>query len=178
MLLVSGRRWSPEAGDFLDDSDESSQAGRCIGLLDHSPQVAPRGRQFAVSCGLPSDIADAIEQALLAHDWGKADLRFQAMLCGGDLAEALKQQRTLGQPLAKAPTSLTSEGWMRARQLSGYPERARHELVSVRLYESLSPRPIVSIVIWSRTSSPGTMADADRSCPPRRTPNQWRSSSR
>jgi CRISPR-associated endonuclease/helicase Cas3 len=90
---------------------------------------------------MPAALVEALALAGMAHDWGKADPRFQAILHGSRI-KAL-QRRTL---LAKS-VALSEPAYQMARANSGYPEGARHELLSVRLLETLpSPPPEPDLV--------------------------------
>ena len=69
-------------------------------------------------------------RAGLLHDLGKADPRFQSLLRGGSPCLG-------GETLAKSAQMPKSPAKRRrARVDAGYPEPARHELLSVRLAES------------------------------------------
>ena len=88
-------------------------------------------RRFALGCGLPDDLIDAVARAGLLHDTGKADSRFQSWLNGGRRLSAATE------PLAKS-ASLPKTGAARSTACiqAGYPAGGRHELLSVRLAES------------------------------------------
>jgi len=75
-------------------------------------------------------VADAFGRL---HDLGKLDPRFQLMLLMGDRLAAAR----LEEPLAKSPRIPRSPAEFRiSRERSGYPQGARHELVSVRIAEN------------------------------------------
>lgn len=126
-------RWF-EQSDALGSSQTSDLNGE-VTLDRHSGQVARLARSFAESCGLSPTLSEALAFAGQAHDWGKADPRFQAMLYG-DRIEALRR-KTL---LAKS-RPLSDKARSTASIRSGYPPSARHELLSLRLLESLSNLP-------------------------------------
>ena len=136
IVLVGSRRipeLTREADLFSDEDDASASGiGRPVKLLRHLPGVEALARRYAMGCGLPADLVEAIARAGLLHDLGKADPRFQALLRGG--------ARWLGgERLAKSteiPKNRAS--YERARSDSGYPKGGRHELLSVRLAESAS----------------------------------------
>ena len=134
-LVIVGKRLIealiPDADTFSDENDTSSSGGaRPVYLHDHLPGVQGFTRCFAAGAGLPQDHIDAIARAGLLHDLGKADPRFQKLLRGSIGPPT-------GKPLAKSaymPQTPTAKA--AARKASGYPEKARHELLSVRMAES------------------------------------------
>jgi CRISPR-associated endonuclease/helicase Cas3 len=86
--------------------------------------------RFAEAVGLPRETVHDLTLAGWLHDVGKADLRFQAWLHGGDRLAA------------EAATELIAKSGMnprdravirRARERAGYPNGARHECLSVAL---------------------------------------------
>jgi CRISPR-associated endonuclease/helicase Cas3 len=119
------------ADDFSDEDDETSSCGaRSVGLARHMDGVGVLARRFGEACGLSAELIDALQLAGRAHDLGKADPRFQCWLRGGN-------------PWARGPLLAKCEEMpqsrranRRARERAGYPERGRHELLSVRLLES------------------------------------------
>lgn len=137
--VIVGRRLVltllPGADVFSDEDDASASGttrrnGQPVLLKNHLPGVASFARRFAQGCGLPDHLVKAVASAALLHDLGKTDPRFQTLLHGGN-------RWLLGEPLAKsANIPKTRAGRMAARAASGYPEGARHELLSVRLAES------------------------------------------
>lgn len=97
-------------------------------LADHLRGVAAWAGSF--SANLPPTVAEDIKLAAAHHDLGKADPRFQALLHGGN-------RWTRGPLLAKsADIPQGRSAYLKAREASGYPDGARHELLSVRLLES------------------------------------------
>lgn len=139
-LVLVGRRLITNlvADDdaFSDEDDVSASGtaypdGRPVPLQAHLPGVEALARQHAIGCGLPDRLVEAVARAGLLHDVGKADPRFQALLRGGSVWLA-------GEPLAKsALMPKTRAARRRARESAGYPEAGRHELLSVRLAESV-----------------------------------------
>ena len=138
LILVGRRRIAELAGEADSFSDEDDTAasgiarrnGRPVRLDGHLRGVEEFARRYALGCGLPHDLAEAVACAGLLHDTGKADPRFQSLLQGG--------ARWLGrEPLAKsAAMPKTCSAYDRARKDAGYPQGGRHELLSLRLAES------------------------------------------
>lgn len=118
--------------EFAGEDDGASRLDRPVTLAQHLEDVGKLARDFANRSGLPGFVvADSLLSGEL-HDLGKADPAFQAMLHGGS------RLRAAASPLlAKSPLLPRSRGEAElARQKSGYPSGARHELLSVRLAES------------------------------------------
>jgi CRISPR-associated endonuclease/helicase Cas3 len=132
--VVGGRAgWAEEARDFSDEDDTSSTAPAEVTLTAHLADVRDLAREFATAVGLDAALADDVALAAHLHDLGKADPRFQTWLREGDRLAALR-----GAVLAKSPgmpPSLAAR--TRARERAGYPRGGRHELLSVRLAESV-----------------------------------------
>ncbi len=118
-----------------DDSYSAmSRASARVSLDDHLRGVEGWAKRFGQGAGLPDSLVEDLALAARLHDVGKADPRFQAMLHGGHPWAALVG----GTLLAKSgslPTSKAED--RRARRESRYPKGARHELLSVRLIESV-----------------------------------------
>ena len=138
LILVGRRRIRKLAGEadaFSDEDDASASGtshrnGKPVPLRTHLPGVEKFARRHAVGCDLPDPLAEAVARAGLLHDLGKADPRFQSLLRGGS-------PWLVGETLAKsAQMPKTPTARRRAREAAGYPEGARHELLSVRLAES------------------------------------------
>lgn len=135
-FVVSSPRPLPQAavdGEGFSDEDDiaSSSMPRRVPLDDHLRGVAKLARRFATSVGLPGDIVEAESLAGAFHDLGKADPRFQALLRGG-------VPWVQGEHLAKSDDlPQGAAAYRRARRAVGYPEGYRHELLSVRLAESV-----------------------------------------
>jgi CRISPR-associated endonuclease/helicase Cas3 len=76
---------------------------------------------------------EALITAAAAHDWGKVDPRFQAMLRGTTPFAAMAS----GMFLAKSGSISSSSGARRAaRRRAELPEGFRHEMLSVQMAES------------------------------------------
>ena len=139
LILVGRRRVRKLAGEadaFSDEDDASAsgtsyRSGKPVPLRTHLPGVEEFARRHAAGCDLPDPLAKAVARAGLLHDLGKADPRFQSLLRGGSPWLG-------GETLAKsAQMPKNPVARRRAREDAGYPEAARHELLSVRLAESV-----------------------------------------
>jgi CRISPR-associated endonuclease/helicase Cas3 len=127
-LIVVGKM---SRSDVVAEDDGASHTGSEILLDSHMLGVADWARGFSERCGLPSAMVDDLELAARWHDAGKADVRFQRMLRGG--ASLLAED---AEPLAKSSIVVGDiVARQRARDRSGYPRGARHELSSVTLLE-------------------------------------------
>lgn len=140
-FLVSGRRRPSQlrSVNAIDDSTstepdaDSSLANAEVPLTDHLKGVATFASGFAVRLGLDEDLVTALRVAGEWHDSGKADTRFQRWLHGGSEFKALVQSS----PLAKGSVRLATRlARAKARERSGYPAGARHELMSLVLMAS------------------------------------------
>jgi len=135
-LVLWGRKrdgnWLPRSITFSGE-DHTSSATVGIALAEHLRGVEAWARRFAEGVGLPEGLVRDLALAGRIHDLGKADPRFQALLHGGNPWMAF----TAGPLLAKSGAMPQGyKEWCRAREQSGYPEGARHELLSVRLAEN------------------------------------------
>jgi CRISPR-associated endonuclease/helicase Cas3 len=116
--------------EFTDDDDTSSLT-RQVPLEDHCRGVGELAKVFATHCGLKAELVEDLSLAGRLHDLGKADLRFQAWLWGGDRIAA----RKAGKLLAKtAVLGVNDRNAIRvAREQAGYPQGVRHECYSVAM---------------------------------------------
>lgn len=113
-----------------DDDDEMSSSGRSATLADHLSGVARWATGFSERLGIDPEVAADVCLAAELHDIGKVDARFQVWLHGGD--ELAQAGATV--PLAKSATPYYDRAERAAaRDASGYPPGARHELASVAM---------------------------------------------
>jgi CRISPR-associated endonuclease/helicase Cas3 len=134
-MVISSSKTRSKRSAAVAYEDDTSSTGLPITLAKHNQDVASLAERFARLCGLPDMTVEDLGQAGGLHDVGKADMRLQAWLHGGNRREA----EAYGQILAKSlelPSS--SEEFRISREKSGYPRGGRHELLSVRLAESQS----------------------------------------
>jgi CRISPR-associated endonuclease/helicase Cas3 len=127
-ILLRGR--ANAAGQFTDEDDASSLTREVL-LEEHCEGVATLARSYAKGAGLPDAVANDVALAAKLHDLGKADLRFQAWMRGGDRVAA----RSDGRLLAKSERLAANDrlAVRLARERAGYPEGARHECYSVAM---------------------------------------------
>jgi len=124
-----------------EDDGASIRSSQPILLDDHHFHVAKFVRDYAETLGL-GDLANDLYLAACLHDAGKADMRFQIMLSGGD---PWNRRNTL--PLAKSGRSLSPKAWSWA----GLPKGWRHEALSVRMAQShplLTQARDPALVLW------------------------------
>lgn len=139
LIVESRRRMPAPAGaaggavalPFTDETDAAASGTVRVPLRKHLPGVADFAARFAAGCGLPEALVHALACAGRLHDLGKADPRFQALLRDGT-------PWLVDEPLAKSDRM--PAGWKAfqdACQRAGYPRGGRHELLSVRMAESI-----------------------------------------
>jgi CRISPR-associated endonuclease/helicase Cas3 len=132
-LLVGGSRRASDAAEVSSEDDRASFTGREIGLAAHLAGVRDHVTDFAARVGLPPKVVADVALAGWWHDAGKADPRFQRMLHGGSEFRAC----VAPEPLAKSAAVTQDQAARRLiRARSGYPEGARHEVMSLALLES------------------------------------------
>lgn len=117
------------------EDDSSSRDSRPITLKSHSDAVASRAKAFATGCGLPTQLVEAIDLAGRLHDVGKADVRFQAVLHGGNMLVALASGELYAKSAGLVPKGRTKLSWC-----DPLPDGFRHELVSLSLVEAAECR--------------------------------------
>jgi len=129
--IIRGKKRMSE-DEFAGDDDTSSRLSKSVLLKDHLQDIQEITKQFTKGIGFSNDLADDLILAASLHDLGKADPRFQALLHGGSKFQAARNEI-----LAKsAQIAISKDETLAAREKSGYPKGARHELLSVRLVES------------------------------------------
>lgn len=137
IVIVGKRRigrYIGEADTFSDEDDVSASGisqgnGRPVRLENHLRGVERFVHRYAVGCGLPKELAEAVARAGLLHDVGKADPRFQALLRGS--------RRWLdNEYLAKSGGIRKESAVASAKEEDAYPKGGRHELLSVRMAEN------------------------------------------
>jgi CRISPR-associated endonuclease/helicase Cas3 len=115
------------------DGDGMSFSGRAdLTLAAHMSGVARWVAGFCERLGIDPEVSADLGLAARLHDLGKADERFQRWLHDGD------EHAVAGaaEPLAKSRTPhYDASAREAARQASGYPRGARHELTSVSMVE-------------------------------------------
>lgn len=132
-IVIVGRLRKSAASDISGDEDDADASGNSrhpVKLLDHLYEVEKMARHYATGSGMPTNVVDAIGCAGLLHDLGKSDPRFQSWLRGGALWYG-------GEILAKSQMPTTRKIRERSRIAAGYPTGGRHELLSVRMAESV-----------------------------------------
>jgi len=98
----------------------------------HNQAVSDEVSHIASRLGIPQAVAQALAEAGRAHDLGKADLRFQALLRGGN--PWATHTRALAKSSGQLPATPADRNLQREK--SGLPKGFRHELLSVRLLEA------------------------------------------
>lgn len=122
--------WEPEFSSADDSASFTAEEGD---LSAHLEGVGRLARALATGCGLPQHLVEAVALAGELHDLGKADPRFQRMLCGGSEIDAALR-RAEGRLLAKSSTPPWDQTRRElARRASGLPRGMRHELGSIAL---------------------------------------------
>jgi CRISPR-associated endonuclease/helicase Cas3 len=116
----------PVSWDF-DAFEASSFTERVVPLAEHLQGVAALAEAMAVNLGLAPPQVEALRLAALLHDVGKADVRFQRWLVGGDELDRLQ----MPEPMAKSSLGARDAARRRAARLrAGWPEGGRHEAAS------------------------------------------------
>lgn len=136
-FVVSGARVSRDGREFSSEDDASSLARGPVTLHRHLRDVEGWARRIGDGAGIGPLLRDDLALAGRLHDLGKADPRFQTWLAGGDAVKARKNKQKFGLLAKSSGLPTTAVSSREAQRRSGYPRGARHELLSVRLMESL-----------------------------------------
>lgn len=126
--------------DATDDAASHTGAGRHSSgaqpgpatLRRHLAGVGAWARYLAEQVGLDPTTAADLEAAGRLHDLGKCDVRFQLWLHGGDEMATEVEPEPLAKSIRPEPSRAVRNA---ARERSGYPRHARHELTSLPLAE-------------------------------------------
>jgi CRISPR-associated endonuclease/helicase Cas3 len=124
---VSGETWAAITGRAVfDQNDVRGSYGNVeIPLAEHLENCAGVANGFARE--LPVKLKRTVERAAALHDIGKADPRFQAWLRGGN---SVKTEQLIAKSKRSGQNRVAIE---LARRMAGYPQGARHELMSTAL---------------------------------------------
>ncbi len=129
--VVTGKVTAPQAEPPPAEEDDELSLGGLVTLKQHADGVTGFAVHFAKQCGLPYELENDLRLAGMFHDAGKADPRFQAWLYGCMNVRYVHGRREL---IAKSEPISESRKWQ-AKAESGYPDGARHELLSVSLIQ-------------------------------------------
>jgi len=117
-------------GFEADAGQDESSASREVGLDDHLRRVSEEVSRIAASTVGDDELRGALVRAAEVHDCGKADVRFQALLRGGDPVAAQYAPKLLAKGAQSKPGKKDRQAqWRR----SGLPDGFRHELISLAL---------------------------------------------
>lgn len=113
-----------------DSGQDESSSSEPVFLDDHLRDVEQQVGEIAASLVVDKDARESLTRAARVHDWGKADVRFQTLLRGGDAMAAQFAPRLLakGSVARRDPRRRRAE-----RERSGLPDGFRHELTSLLL---------------------------------------------
>ena len=119
-----------------DSGGDEPSARERTSLKDHTADVRQHVTVFS------SRLADASLQSTLEwaadwHDAGKADIRFQALLRGGDILAARFARELLAK--GERPRVQKARGSGNDFERSGLPDGFRHELLSLQMAEKAGP---------------------------------------
>jgi CRISPR-associated endonuclease/helicase Cas3 len=127
------RRNSDETNETGDtDTDTLLEAAQQQELYDHTKDVLDRV-ESTLSLMPLSAWREALIAATVAHDWGKVDPRFQAMLRGTTPFAAMASEVFLAKSGSIAFSAAARHA---ARQRAELPEAFRHEMLSVQMAEN------------------------------------------
>lgn len=113
-----------------DAGEDESSAATFTPLDRHLSSVAEVVGEMGEGLLPDSEVRGSLVRAAKAHDWGKADRRFQALLLGGDPIAAQYAPVLLAKGRqANKSAAVRKAQWAR----SGLPAKFRHELISLLL---------------------------------------------
>jgi CRISPR-associated endonuclease/helicase Cas3 len=124
MIAISKSSCKSGGGEEDSGHDEISREGTAVSLEEHTTDVRAEAVRFVEN--LAPGFVEMFGTVADFHDAGKADLRFQAMLHGGDRMAAEYSPRLLAKGAVLSGTSFAT-----AKKRSGLPPEFRHELVSL-----------------------------------------------
>jgi len=135
--------WSLPLMDEGEDERSWIASDEPVTLAAHSRHVRDEIRRTVRA--LPLKIREEVFLAAAeAHDWGKADERFQALLQRADRTETwLVGASPLGLLAKSDGLPLTPLERQQAHERAGLPVGFRHEMLSVQMVEALSGNPDV-----------------------------------
>ena len=121
-----------------DSGGDEPSADERRSLKDHTADVRENVTVFSARLA-DTSLQSTLEWAAEWHDAGKADVRFQAVLRGGDMLAA----RFAGELLAKGerPRGRKERASGNEFERSGLPDGFRHELLSLQMAEKAGPPP-------------------------------------
>lgn len=119
--------------EFTDDDDSSSLTEKEVVLEAHCKGVGDLAEEYATGAGIQKELINDIGLSGQLHDLGKADMRFQAWLRGGDRIAARRAQQLIAKSSRLMPTDRRSIA--EARKQASYPKGGRHECYSVAMAE-------------------------------------------
>lgn len=129
VVVYSRRRLHLFDPTDADEHDRSvSMVGGDLRLDRHTDAVARVARDFADAVPISDSLRRCIVLAARYHDIGKADPRFQALLCGGN-----RLLVGAAAPLAKSDGAAR---WRNTVERSPWPKGERHEFYSLRMAET------------------------------------------
>lgn len=121
-----------EATELREDAEALLEAAQPQELCNHTRDVLDQIEKNLVLLPL-SAWREALIAATMAHDWGKADPRFQAMLRGTTPFAALASDILLAK---SGSVAFSAAARRNARLRAALPEGFRHEMLSVQMAES------------------------------------------
>lgn len=131
-----------DAAPATEDEALSQMAFRPVSVDDHTHHVVKRVVRSAHTLDLPEPVAQDLALAAFLHDAGKADLRFQTYLAGGN-----SWNLPDGPAIAKSSRRPPPGAW----SCAGLPPGWRHEALSVQMAQQ-HPRFVEAhdpaLVLW------------------------------